>query len=725
MITRLCFILWLVLPLVVKAQFTYTIDQSIPVEVEGNQLSLPWAGGLNSAQINTIDLNGDNKQDLAIFDRSSGKIQTFLNQDNAYVYAPDYEILFPPDVKQWMLLRDFNCDGKKDIFTSDPFGIAVFVNTTTQGGNLTFRRFNPGFPLLTEGFTSNINLKVNDSDIPAIEDMDGDGDLDVLNVKFVGTGTFEWHKNMSMELTGTCDSLQLKRITQNWGSFEECDCGDFAFGQTCLEKSGGRTNHTGGKTLSVYDLDNDGDKELFFSEESCTRLYMLTNHGDAENALMTDFTFFPAGNPVSFLIFPASFFEDVDFDGKPDLLASPNVYARTALNNPFTNSVWYYKNTGTTQVPNFTFVKNNFLQDQMIDVGDYAYPAFLDYDGDGDEDMFIGNYGDFRFIGVVALYENIGTPSNPSFKLITNDFASISQIVHYSVKPQFIDINGDGNIDLTMVTTDPRSFTTNLLYVPGKSSSRLDLSGQEIRSTEFQIGNNENLLLVDIDLDGKVDALVGKNSGALEYWKNNGSGDIFNFSLQSPAFMGLGSSVTRTNPTATVADLDADGRQDLVVGDQLGNLTIFGDFRGTIDSPQPVTEIIYDSFNETYLHKNLGGRIKPTAVNLFNSDKPAIAIGTVTGGMILLKNDGGQQLPEEPVITLYPNPLPTGEKLSVKSDRNTLMQIFSIMGQKLSEPFFITANQPYPIEISGLAPGMYIARFTIAGKRYGRKFIIY
>jgi len=95
------------------------------------------------------------------------------------------------------------------------------------------------------------------------------------------------------------------------------------------------------------------------------------------------------------------------------------------------------------------------------------------------------------------------------------------------------------------------------------------------------------------------------------------------------------------------------------------------------------------------------------------------------GGLYLLRNDGGQQLPDEPNITLYPNPLPTGQTLFIQSDRNTLMQIFTVMGQKMGESVFVTANQAFPLPISGLASGVYIARFTFAGKSYGRRFVIY
>ena len=60
----------------------------------------------------------------------------------------------------------------------------------------------------------------------------------------------------------------------------------------------------------------------------------------------------------------------------------------------FCKSLWFYKNTGTNQLPNFNFVKNNFLQEDMIEVGDDSAPAFTDIDKDGDEDLFIGQYAD-------------------------------------------------------------------------------------------------------------------------------------------------------------------------------------------------------------------------------------------------------------------------------------------------------------------------------------------
>ena len=54
-------------------------DLSISVSELGEELSNAWAGGLNYAQYSKIDLDGDGKEDVFIFDRSTYKILTFLN----------------------------------------------------------------------------------------------------------------------------------------------------------------------------------------------------------------------------------------------------------------------------------------------------------------------------------------------------------------------------------------------------------------------------------------------------------------------------------------------------------------------------------------------------------------------------------------------------------------------------------------------------------------------
>lgn len=102
---------------------------------------MPWAGGLNATQFNTIDLNADGKDDLAIFDRTAERVITFLQGNSTYHYAPGFEIFFPEGLTNWMLLRDYNGDGRKDIFTGDKLGIKVYTNNTPIDGALTWDQF--------------------------------------------------------------------------------------------------------------------------------------------------------------------------------------------------------------------------------------------------------------------------------------------------------------------------------------------------------------------------------------------------------------------------------------------------------------------------------------------------------------------------------------------------------------------------------------------------------
>ena len=45
-------------------------------------LPAPWAGGLNACQFGRMDVDGDGKKDLLVFDRHGNRLSCFLNQGN-------------------------------------------------------------------------------------------------------------------------------------------------------------------------------------------------------------------------------------------------------------------------------------------------------------------------------------------------------------------------------------------------------------------------------------------------------------------------------------------------------------------------------------------------------------------------------------------------------------------------------------------------------------------
>ncbi len=170
----------------------------IPVIMNGKNLQNPWAGGLNASQYVTIDLNGDKEEDLVAFDRTNNKVSVFLRQKDLtgnfyWKYSPEYESIFP-EINNWIVLADYDLDGKKDLFTHGQFGVKVFRNNIQNGIN---NWDIIADPIFYENFNRKVNLLVNSADIPAITDVDNDGDLDIL--AFDATGDYvEYFKNMSL-----------------------------------------------------------------------------------------------------------------------------------------------------------------------------------------------------------------------------------------------------------------------------------------------------------------------------------------------------------------------------------------------------------------------------------------------------------------------------------------------------------------------------------------------
>ena len=696
---------------------------------------MPWAGGLNAAQYNTMDLDSDGKDDLVLFDRMADKVITFLNRDNRYVPAPQYETAFPAEIMNWVLLRDANCDGLKDIFTGDNLGIKLFINTTT-GTRPSWKQHlfyaGPGNTkssvLLTKGFSGLVNVQLQFDDLPSLIDADGDGDLDLFNVRFVGNGTVEFHKNFGIERYGTCDSLAFERQTQTWGGVTECSCGTFAFNnQPCSGSIGGRTEHAGGKSLLVLDADGDAQMDLLFSEATCDNLYLLPNAGSLDAPVINTSSPYPATHPASFVLFPAAFYEDLDFDGTKDLLVMPNIFTKTFLQTDLAHSNWFYKNNGTDTAPNFVFRQSDFLQSSMIDVGDNAVPAFIDYDGDGDYDMFISQFTSQDIPSTVAYYQNTGTSSEPSFRLTDDDMWGFSQLPFYNLKIQFAHFTNDGKIDLVFTATHLQTGVTNLYFVPGSGNSVIEVGGQ-VQTSDVTIGINENVYVGDVDRNGLADLLIGRSSGSLEYWRSRADGSL-GFDLFDDNFLGLGTSVLRQNLACDISDLDGNGKTDLVLGDQTGTIFIVADFREAADASGAVSDIIFNTSIGAYERRNLGGRLWPVAVNLFGTTKPALVAGNNLGGITILRNDDGEELPKDPVVDIYPNPVRRNsfaeKELTIKTDRPAFIQAFTSIGQAVSEQQYLLGNQEYAFNVAHFAAGVYILRFTTAGKTVSKRIVVY
>ena len=175
------------------AQISVNRDTSVDVYESNTKYKSAWVGGMNSVQFNEIDLNLDGVKDLITFDRSGNKLNTFIKKNNEYIFAPKFRKNFPK-IKDWCLTADYNCDGKLDLFTYSTGGIAVYLNVSSND-----LEFSLETSLLLSNYgSSNLNIFVSPVDIPAITDVDYDGDLDILTFSILG-GFIEYHRNLLSE----------------------------------------------------------------------------------------------------------------------------------------------------------------------------------------------------------------------------------------------------------------------------------------------------------------------------------------------------------------------------------------------------------------------------------------------------------------------------------------------------------------------------------------------
>lgn len=676
------------------AQFQYHFDLSVPVIEDSERLAMPWTGGFNLAQYNAMDINNDGIDDLLVFDRHINKLFCFISDGSAYTYAPEYERFFPDNLEYWVLMRDYNCDGKKDIFTSSLFGMSLYENIAEPNGNPAFEL--KYMTVFTEGNSGQINLQVNKGDIPGIEDIDNDGDLDILVFDFVLGGGVQLHKNMSVERTGTCE-LDLVLGTEEYGDFMECTCVDYVFGdEMCPE--GGRLEHTGGKSILSFIHSNGGAQDLLIGQEDCTSYGYLPNTGTAEMPAMASVNFsFPDPTNPSTLNFPAGFNLDLDFDGIKDLLFTHNIFA--SFDDPdYAANNWFYKGDGQ----DYSLTTKTFMQDRMVDIGFGAAPAFYDLDGDGDEDLLIGSES-LNNSASLTFYRNSGDALNPQLTFVEDDYLSISGEQWQKVLPQIIDINNDNHEDLLL---SYGSIDREIRVYLNSGNSFQPFTEAGFTTLEIPpVGVNDNLHFYFSS--GKLSLLVGRETGGLTQYINQGSLSNPLWEQITDSFLGIADDFMARNLAVYIDDLDLDGRDDLLSYDDAGVLRVYNDFRGSADV---VEELIQDK--ETFLgyNSNFGRNVIPTTTKLTGAELPSIALGMVGGGMQLLNNiEDEQQDINVPVrIAAFPNPLSRTDYLEVVTNKESQLRVVNVLGQVFIDNISVAKNQRTSFDMSALRAGLYL-----------------
>lgn len=722
-------------------QFGFEFDFSVPVLDSNNDtLHFAWWGGLNSVQFAEIDINLDGVMDLLLFDRSGNVLLPLINENIpgqfSYTYSPELKVKFP-NLFDWIITADFNNDGKMDIFAYGVGGIKVYKNVSTSN-ELKFELWSN--QLNSFIFNNYYNIYLTDVDYPIIEDVDGDGDLDILAFYILGNFV-ELHKNMGVEHHGNPDTMDFHRDYRCWGNFMESEMSNELFLNVACPwqkkypvepvEYDKEIMHVG-STMMLLDVNGDGLKDLLLGDTDYPNLIRLINGGtpDSSHFVSQELNFPSNTKPVELYAIPVPAFIDINNDVSKEFIVS--TFDASPIISETKKSIWLYDNNGANDSLDLEFVQDNFIQDKMIEHGAGAYPVMYDWNGNGLQDLFIANYGNrdsswyengflySSFTSSIALYENIGTSISPAFKLVTEDFANISSLGLLAVFPAFADLDGDGDADMVLGNR-----AGNLLYFNNTAGSGNPMNMVLVDSTwnNIDVGDYSTPVFFDLTKNGLPDLVIGQRMGYLSYYENTGSpsnpvythrsdtlGNVYTADLMHSYF---GHSI----PCFYRNDQD---ETFLFTGSSRGWVLHFNNIDNNLNGVFDLIDTVFVAQGNDKVKISTGMRVSPCVTDIDNDNYPDLLLGNYRGGISYFK--GVQPPPDTvgiynyaettPDFAVYPNPF--SDEITVESEKllyNLIVRMYSSDGRMISESI---QNQTthLTLQTAFLSPGMYILQIT-------------
>ena len=199
-----------------------------------------------------------------------------------------------------------------------------------------------------------------------------------------------------------------------------------------------------------------------------------------------------------------------------------------------------------------------------IDVESNADPTLVDVNGDGKDDLVVGNYA-----GNIKVWMNSGSDTWPTEATgAANPFDGID--VGTRAAPTLVDVNGDGKNDLVVGNNDGN---IKVWMNSGSNTWPTEATGAANPFDGIDVGSYAVPTLVDVNGDGKDDLVVGNYAGNIKVWMNSGSNT---WPTQATGVANPFDGIDAGERSApTLVDVNGDGKDDLVVGNYAGNIKLY------------------------------------------------------------------------------------------------------------------------------------------------------